>query len=120
MLMRPAPWARLRVGASSCLRSQLLAFERAESLLLGFGETRPRSLRLGLGVRVGLRKLPGARKFPERTLAGVPAATVTGLATGGWRRRRDSESAGVGIGEWRDTAAAQSDHWQRRGASESA
>jgi hypothetical protein len=83
-------------------RSQFLALKRAESFLLALGETDSRKLR-------SFQALGSFQSSVTSTL-GVPAAT--GLATGGWRRRR--ESAGAGIGEWRDSAAVQSD--QRRGA----
>ena len=90
-----------RVQACRRRRSQLLASERAESLLLGLGETLSKKL----------RKFPRARKFKvsSRAYTRVPAAT--GLATGGWRRRRESQESASASG-----GTVQSD--QRRGASE--
>jgi hypothetical protein len=90
-----------RVQACRRRRSQLLASERAESLLLGLGETLSKKF----------RKFPGVRQFKvsSRAYTRVPAAT--GLATGGWRRRRESQESASASG-----GTVQSD--QRRGASD--
>ena len=79
-------------------RSQLLASERAEGLLLGLGETQSRRI----------RKFPRVRKFKVSSRAYTRVPVATWLATGGWKRRR-RESAGVGIGERRDGRC-----WHRR------